>query len=62
MSPDPTCPYCNGAGQVSDTIGDNEFTFQCVCSAARNQCIGCLASKKRPEIAQGRWSHQLLLA
>ena len=39
MSPDPTCPYCNGAGQVSDAIGDNEFTLQCVCSGGSKESV-----------------------
>ena len=39
MSNDPNCPYCRGAGQVSDISGDNEFTFQCVCSGGSKESV-----------------------
>jgi hypothetical protein len=37
MSNDPSCPYCGGAGQVSGSSGDHEFTFQCVCSGGSKE-------------------------
>ena len=39
MSSDPSCPYCAGVGQASDTIGDNEFTFRCVCSGGTKESV-----------------------
>jgi hypothetical protein len=37
MSNDPSCRYCGGVGQVTDTCGDIEFTFQCVCSGGSRE-------------------------
>jgi hypothetical protein len=39
MSNDPSCPYCGGAGQVSGSSGDMEFTFQCVCSGGSKEPV-----------------------
>jgi hypothetical protein len=39
MSNDSPCPICSGVGQVSDTIGDNEFTFQCVWSGGGKESV-----------------------
>jgi len=39
MSSDPSCPFCAGVGQASDTIGDNEFTFRCVCSGGTKESV-----------------------
>ena len=39
MASDPSCPYCAGAGKVSGSSDDMEFTFQCVCSGGSKEPV-----------------------
>jgi hypothetical protein len=36
---DLSCPYCGGAGEVSGTVGDVEFKFQCVCAGGSEESV-----------------------
>lgn len=40
----PSCPYCNGAGEVSGNMDDVNFTFQCVCSGGNEEAVRWLLS------------------
>jgi hypothetical protein len=35
----PSCPYCGGSGEVSGTVDDIEFKFQCVCSGGSEEAV-----------------------
>jgi hypothetical protein len=35
----PACPYCGGTGEVTGTVDDVEFKFQCVCAGGSEESV-----------------------